>query len=62
LESVPKHIGLSASDLEMLTGLPAGYFSGRSNLVQFARLRDRTPPQKSSASGGNVVVPFSSRS
>ena len=50
LESVPKHIGLSASDLEMLTGLPAGYFSGRSNLVQFARLRDRTPPQKSSAS------------
>lgn len=38
LDAIPRHIGLSAFDIEMLTGLPEGYFKGKNNVVQFARL------------------------
>lgn len=38
LDAIPRHIGLSALDIEMLTGLPEGYFKGKNNVVQFARL------------------------
>jgi len=33
LHSIPRHIGLAASDIEMLTGLQEGYFEGGSNVV-----------------------------
>lgn len=39
LETIPRHIGLAARDVEMLAGLPEGYFLGKSNLVQLAKLR-----------------------
>ena len=39
LNAIPRHIGLSASDVEALAGLPYGYFEGKSNVIQFARLR-----------------------
>ena len=39
LDAIPRHIGLGTSDIETLTGLPEGYFQGRNNVVQFARLR-----------------------
>ena len=59
LEAIPRHVGLASSDVEMLAGLPDGYFQGRTNLVQFAKLKTVTP----SSAGvrpdhGNQVVPF----
>lgn len=42
LEAVPRHMGLSALDVEMLVGLPIGYFQGKDNVVQLARLRQPT--------------------
>jgi hypothetical protein len=58
LESIPKHIGLSDSDVEMLAGLPEGYFKGRTdNVVQFARLKSSTPFTRKNDSG-SVLVPF----
>jgi Zn-dependent peptidase ImmA (M78 family) len=59
LEAIPRHIGLSALDVEMLAGLPTGYFEGKSNLVQFARLKSVERPV-SQATKGNTVVPFRS--
>ncbi|WP_263352701.1 XRE family transcriptional regulator [Acidicapsa acidisoli] len=62
LESIPKHIGLSDSDVEMLAGLPEGYFKGRTdNVVQFARLKSSTPFTRKNDSG-SVLVPFSQSS
>ena len=59
LDSIPRHIGLAAHDIEMLTGLSEGYFQGKPKVVQFARLR----PASDGSSGpvaaeGNTVVPF----
>lgn len=63
LDAIPRHIGLAAFDIEMLAGLPEGYFHGTSNVVQFARLRavqaniEERPGQDST-----VVLPFRSPS
>jgi hypothetical protein len=58
LEAIPKHIGLSDSDIEMLAGLSEGYFKGRiDNVVQFARLKSSTPFTRKNDSG-SVLVPF----
>lgn len=61
LDAIPRHIGLSETDVEMLTGLPDGYFRGKSNVVQLARLRvahsDDTEPK---AQSNPVVLPFKS--
>ena len=42
LDSIPRHIGLAAMDVESLTGLPEGYFNGKANVVEFARLKPTT--------------------
>ncbi|MBI5920895.1 MAG: ImmA/IrrE family metallo-endopeptidase [Betaproteobacteria bacterium] len=44
LDAIPRHIGLAAFDIEMLAGLPEGYFQGKANVVQLARLRTSVPP------------------
>ena len=63
LDAIPRHIGLAPSDIEMLTGLPENYLQGKSNVVQFARLRTS---HNSSAEQVNqdttVVLPFRSPS
>ncbi|WNG53589.1 ImmA/IrrE family metallo-endopeptidase [Archangium gephyra] len=41
LEGVPRHIGLSARDIEMLAGLPERYFEGPAEVVELAKLRPR---------------------
>lgn len=61
LEAIPRHLGLAAFDIEMLAGLPEGYFQGKSNVVQLARLRAPAPadteePEKQS----NTVLQFRS--
>ena len=43
LDAIPRHIGLAEFDIEMLSGLPEGYFQGKSNVVQLARLRSPAP-------------------
>jgi Zn-dependent peptidase ImmA (M78 family)/DNA-binding Xre family transcriptional regulator len=56
LATMPRHFGLSATDLEMLAGLTEGFFEGKSNVLQFAKLKqDRVLPDIQ-ASG--EVLPF----
>jgi len=56
LGAMPRHFGLSATDLEMLAGLSEGFFEGKSNVLQFARLKqDRVTPNKHSYT---EVLPF----
>ena len=56
-EAVTSHIGLASSDVEMLTGLPRGYFDGKSNLVQFARLKSE-PSTAGGVQNNSVVLAF----
>lgn len=59
LDTIPRHIGLAAHDIEMLTGLPDGYFQGRSKVVHLSRLRSASSSAADpSASKGGTVVPF----
>jgi Zn-dependent peptidase ImmA (M78 family)/DNA-binding XRE family transcriptional regulator len=63
LEAIPMHIGLAASDIAALAGLPEGYFQGGTNVVQLARLRTAKVPNESASTAqpttsGSVVVPF----
>lgn len=63
LEAIPRHLGLAASDIEMLAGLPEGYFQGKSKIVQLARLRTAQVSNESTgtaqpAGSNSVVVPF----
>jgi len=56
LGTMPRHFGLSATDLEMLAGLSEGFFEGKSNVLQFARLKqDRVTPNNHSYT---EVLPF----
>ena len=57
LDTVPRHMGLSALDVEMLVGLPTGYFQGKNNVVQLARLRQpvTTASEGPTAMGSSVV-------
>lgn len=41
LDSIPRYIGLSAGDIEMLTSLPEGYFEGGATVLALPTLRDR---------------------
>lgn len=59
LDAIPRHIGLGAFDIEMLAGLPEGYFQGKNNVVQFARLRTvQTNPEERATARDTVVLPF----
>ena len=58
LEAIPRHLGLASHDIEMLAGLPEGYFQGRGNVVQLARIRQSADAPASSASAPSTVLPF----
>lgn len=62
LESIPRHIGLAGHDIEMLAGLPEGYFQKKTTVVQLAKLRlvasDTT--KKIGSSSGSDILPFRS--
>ncbi len=58
LEAIPRHVGLAASDVEALAGLPEGYFQDKSKVVQFARLRTTQPVSDDRIERGSTVVPF----
>ncbi|GAB1594753.1 XRE family transcriptional regulator [Lysobacter claricitrinus] len=59
-EAIPRHIGLSAFDIEKLAGLSEGYFEHKATVVQFARLR-AVASEPSVPTRGSTVVPFPSR-
>jgi Zn-dependent peptidase ImmA (M78 family) len=58
LDAIPRHIGLVAGDVEALAGLPEGYFQGKTNVVDFARLKATHRPVDDQPAQGNKVVPF----
>lgn len=58
LEAIPRHIGLAAGDVEALAGLPEGYFQGKNNVVEFARLKATQKPVDNQLTQDNKVLPF----
>ena len=60
LDSIPRHIGLAAHDIEMLAGLPEGYFQGKPKVVQLARLRSAVSSDTPPVAVEGKVVPFRS--
>lgn len=58
LDAIPRHIGLAAGDVEALAGLPRGYFQGKTNVVEFARLKATQKQVDDQPAQGNKVVPF----
>ena len=58
LEAIPRHIGLAAVDIAALAGLPEGYFQGKTNVVEFARLKATQKPSDDHPEHGNKVVQF----
>jgi Zn-dependent peptidase ImmA (M78 family)/DNA-binding XRE family transcriptional regulator len=57
-ETIPRHIGLAPLDIEKLAGLPEGYFQGKSNIFQLARLKTISSTSTDRLDGGGTVVPF----
>jgi hypothetical protein len=60
LDSIPRHLGLAVHDIEMLTGLPEGYFQGKPKVLQLARLRSvpTSSNQPVAAAESSTVLPF----
>lgn len=58
LDSIPRHIGLAAHDIEMLAGLSEGYFQGKPKVVQLARLRSVPSGADATVVTDSNVVPF----
>ncbi|WP_234744925.1 XRE family transcriptional regulator [Burkholderia sp. WTPI3] len=59
IEAIPRHLGLSAVDIEMLAGLPEGYFQGKSNVIELARLKSAVAGTIG-VKGDSTVLPFRS--
>jgi Zn-dependent peptidase ImmA (M78 family) len=63
LDAIPRHLGLAEWDIAMLAGLPEGYFEGKTNVVQFARMRTiQASADEPAVPTSTVVVPFRSPS
>ena len=60
LDAIPRHIGLAALDIEMLAGLPEGYFQGKTNIVQLARLRSTAANSAEKSTKESTVLQFRS--
>jgi len=58
IDAIPRHIGLSAYDVEMLIGLPIGYLQGKDNVVQLARLRTISTSTEERATQNSTVLQF----
>lgn len=62
VESVAPYIGLSANDIERLTGLPENYLSGSASVVHLAKLKSVGGAVNRGSGETGVVVPFNRRS
>lgn len=58
LEAIPRHIGLSAGDIESIASLPQGYFKGKANVVELVCLKPVNPVVETPSFDDNNVVPF----
>jgi Zn-dependent peptidase ImmA (M78 family)/DNA-binding XRE family transcriptional regulator len=58
LDSISRHIGLAAHDIEMLAGLSEGYFQGKPKVVQLARLRSVPSSADAPVATDSSVVPL----
>ena len=60
LNAMPHHFGLAKHDIEMLTGLPKGYFNGPAQVIELATLRHESNTQSRSVGSAQngTVVPF----
>lgn len=61
VNGVSAYIGLSNTDIEMLTGLPLRYLSGNAEVVHFAKLKSASSPTasvKRATEEIGIVVPF----
>lgn len=59
-ESLEHYFGLSSSDIEALSSLPDGFFQGKGDVVELAKLR-APGPSVANAQGGGTVVSFARR-
>jgi Zn-dependent peptidase ImmA (M78 family)/DNA-binding XRE family transcriptional regulator len=59
-DSIPRHIGLAAYDVEMLAGLTEGYFREKPKVAQLARLRlvKSNAEDPVTQGEGSSVIPF----
>lgn len=55
LESIPHHIGLADNDIEMLSGLPEGYFLGKKTVIDFPQLRNSDDENREDIHDGKVI-------
>lgn len=58
IDAIPRHLGLAAYDVEMLTGLPGGYLQGKDNVVQLARLRAISTSTEERVTQNSTVLQF----
>ena len=59
LDAIPRHLGLAELDIAKIAGLPEGYFQGRTNVVQFARMRNvQEGANETKVQDNTVVLPF----
>lgn len=58
LEAIPRHVGLSAYDIESLAGLPGGYFAAGGNVIPLARIRAASNRIDTRPIAQGSVLPF----
>lgn len=59
IDAVAGYVGLSATDIEMLTGLPMRYLSGNAEIVHLAKLKSVDSALSKHGSEPGIVLPFS---
>lgn len=58
LSRVVSHVGLANRDIEMLAGLPDGYFDGNGAVIEFVKVKEQTASSASRQPSSSNVVPF----
>jgi Zn-dependent peptidase ImmA (M78 family)/DNA-binding Xre family transcriptional regulator len=58
IETIPSYIGLSARDIETLTGLPVLYLSGKASVVELMSLKTNAKAEVNSNRIEGTVLPF----
>ncbi|MNP24808.1 hypothetical protein D3C76_1175880 [compost metagenome] len=58
LESVSGYLGLAASDIEKLTGLPQNYLTSKAPVIHLAKLKSAVNRPTTQTQEGGVVLPF----
>jgi len=51
-------VGLAASDIEKLTGLPQNYLTNKAPVIHLAKLKSAVNRPASQVQEGGVVLPF----